>query len=559
MSDASDKRAQQQLADVERLVNVGLWEWQPGTGTVTWSPQLRVIFRQPLDVVPSYELWLAFVHPDDRDAVGAALFRAVQEREPFDFEHRVLHEDGTVRHVRCRGTVHVAPDGSPERVLGATQDITDYKSMELRLRHLAEHDPLTGLANRCRLENALAEHAVRWTRHGEPGAILLLDLDNFKDVNDTRGHATGDAVVVRLAQIMGERVRESDLLARIGGDEFAILLTAGDEPGAVAVAEALLAAIRREAVVVEGGTVRMTASVGIAVAASGGPDAELLAEAEVALDDAKDQGRDRVVVSAGTTRAALVLRIGWADRLRSALERDALELHAQPICEACSGGVVRHELLVRLCNDDGTLAPPGAFLPAAERHGLVADLDRWVVARAARLVAQEARVGRDTCVSVNLSGRTVGVPGIADELLALLSAAGADPRRMMFEVTETAAIDRLAAAAALAGRLRESGATFALDDFGAGFSSFTHLKALPVDAVKVDGGFVRGCLASATDRVVVRSLVEVARTLGKQTIVECVEDQATQDLLTGFGADLLQGFHLGRPVALRTAFPLLTG
>lgn len=545
-------RAVQQLEDVERLANVGLWEWSPGTGAVVWSAQMRRILGHGSDlaVEPSYELWLGSIHPDDRETAQAAVTRGVESGLPFEFEHRVLHPDGTVRHVHCRGSVHVDEAGALERVVGASQDVTDRVAIEDRLRHLAEHDLLTGLRNRHCFETALSAQSAAWARSETAGAVLLIDLDNFKDVNDTRGHQAGDTLVAAVAGRLRDRVRATDVLARIGGDEFAVLVPQADAVAARTVAESLRQVITASPFAVGDARLRVTASIGVALSDTSNRDGDLLADADIALYEAKNRGRDRVALASEMDRATQQRAVGWNERLRHALMHDELVLFGQPIADAVTGAVSRYELLVRLRAQDGSLAPPGAFLPVAERHGLIVELDRLVARHAARIVAAEAAAGRDTRLSVNLSGRTVAMAGIADELLGTIRDEGADPWRLMFEVTETTAIDRLSAAGELATALRSVGATFALDDFGAGFSSFVHLKGLPVDAVKIDGGFVRDCAGSAVDRAVVRSLVDVARALGTQTIAECVEDAATRDLVAGFGVDQVQGFHIGRPAPI---------
>jgi EAL domain-containing protein (putative c-di-GMP-specific phosphodiesterase class I) len=284
-----------------------------------------------------------------------------------------------------------------------------------------------------------------------------------------------------------------------------------------------------------------------------------LIEAELAMYDAKAAGRDRAVVydPAGDAPQRMQAQVTWVERIRRALEEERLVLLAQPILPLGTDATSRrdlltprHELLVRMLGDDGELVPPGAFLALAEQADLIQQIDRWVLERAIELLAEHQAAGRELCLEVNLSAKSVNSPLLPGTIAAALARTGADPRGLVLEVTETAAIVNLERAQRFAAELKELGCQFALDDFGTGFASFLYLKHLSFDYLKIDGEFIRGLADSHTNQLVVRSLVEIARGLDKRTIAECVEDDATRHLLERYGVDYVQGHLIGRPAPL---------
>ncbi|HET9078236.1 MAG TPA: EAL domain-containing protein [Acidimicrobiales bacterium] len=436
------------------------------------------------------------------------------------------------------------------------ENVSARREYEERLVYMASHDGLTGLLNRRQFVDDLDRHLSMVNRYGGGGALVLLDLDNFKYVNDTLGHAAGDEVIRGIATTLRGRLRDTDLLARLGGDEFAVLVPVADETSARHLADSLLEATRGG---VGSGTVtgriRTSASAGVVVL---GPDSgsatEVLALADVAMYAAKDEGRDCVVVydPHSPHLARWHARFRWIDRIREALEKDEFTLYAQPILRLHGSEITHYELLLRM-RTDGELVGPGHFLYIAEQHGLARPIDRWVVQEAIRLAAQyPGPPGRR--FEVNLSAESLGDPDLPDLVAATLRHHEVDPRRLIFEITETAAISNFGAARAFVQRITDLGCGFALDDFGAGYGSFYNLKHLPLQYLKIDGEFIRQLPASRTDQLIVQAVVEAAHGLGKQTIAEYVTDQATLDVLREYGVDFAQGYHVGRPVDPATAF-----
>ena len=433
------------------------------------------------------------------------------------------------------------------------RDITSQKRSERELEHLANHDGLTGLLNRRCFEHELADTIAQVRRYGGAAAALILDVDNFKYVNDTLGHGAGDELIKSVARLLSRRLRGTDVIARLGGDEFAVLLRATDAETAQRVATDLLTEIRHHTVAVGGQRVSMTASIGVALLEDGGTDAsQLLADADLAMYEAKRGGRDGVsVYSPERAREARVkARYTWAERLRWALEEDQFELYAQPIRDLTSGRTTRHEVLLRMPGEDGELLTPSAFMPTAERLGLILAIDRWVVSHAIRAIADWEP--RDAChaLEINLSGTSLGDAELPALISRELSATGIDPSRLIFEVTETATIANMDEAKTFASALTALGCKFALDDFGTGFGSFYYLKHLPVHYLKIDGDFISDLPDSETDQLVVQTIVEIARGTGKKTIAECVGDSSVLRFVEQLGIDFAQGHFIGRPEPL---------
>ncbi|MBF6600510.1 MAG: EAL domain-containing protein [Dehalococcoidia bacterium] len=428
------------------------------------------------------------------------------------------------------------------------RDISERKRTETQLVRLANQDALTGLFNRRRFVEELDRELREARRYGVDGALLFLDLDQFKDVNDSRGHRAGDDLLTGLAELLRQQVRSSDVVARLGGDEFAVLLPRTDAQSAAEIAAQLLDRIRDHTFLVAGAPLRITASIGVALFPEGSERSDdVLSRADLAMYRAKEEGRNRysVFVPDGDWQAQIESRIGWTQRIREAIERDRFVLYAQPILRLADGAVDRYELLLRLDEGGEDVVLPGAFLDLAERTGMIQDIDRWVVREAIGLLAAHAE--NELRFEVNLSGKAFADPQLLPMIQAELARRGVDPARLILEVTETAAIANLEEALTFVRTLKSIGCGFALDDFGVGFSSFSHLKNLPVDYLKIDGSFVRELPRSPTDQHLVRAIVAVAAGLGKRTIAEFVTEDATLRLLEEYGVDYAQGFWVGEP------------
>jgi diguanylate cyclase (GGDEF)-like protein len=444
-----------------------------------------------------------------------------------------------------------------EKLAGEDREIvegalTKAEKTEAELRHLADHDSLTGLLNRRCFRARLDRYVSFSARYGGQGAVMIIDIDGLKEVNDRLGHQPGDNLIRLVAEILRERVRTTDIVARLSGDEFAVLMPQSDTGGALQLGEDL------RAQVAEGfpaGSELGIATISVGITMFGGKgdtgSEAVLVAADQAMYRAKEEGRNRIALFHGPEerkRAAQRVQTTSA-RIRDALTQDRLSLATQPIRSLASGGIERYELLLRMTGDDGELLPAASFIEVAERSGMVQELDRWVVARALELLAERERAGEPVSLHVNLSGISLTDISVLEFIERRLDEGDADPSRCTFEITKTAPVDDYETAAGFADRLTEFGCEVAIDDYGAGFGPFHYLKRFPFDVIKIDGAFIRDMPRNDADQLTVKAIVEIARGLGKRTIAEFVQDDETTRMLREYGVDMAQGFHLGRPVA----------
>ncbi len=493
----------------------------------------------------------AITHPDDLD-LDAELLEQLRlgEIANFQIEKRYRHAWG--HHVWVLVTVSIVRDGDrrPLHIVTQVQDISERKEMAQRLEYVVDHDFLTGLLNRRHFEQELARETARASRYDVPGAVLLIDIDNFKDVNDTFGHRAGDDVLKGVAGLLRERLRHTDVVARVGGDEFAVLLTQTNADEVRLVADEVVKALGQQTAVLADQTIRITASVGAAMF-EGLTDVEVLAYADLAMYEAKETGRNRFEMyrplKGGRERVSE--RLAEAEHIRHALEDDRMVLYCQPILDLAADETCQYELLLRLPDvERGELLLPGAFLYRAERSGLIQSIDGWVARRAIALIAAHERAGHRLVLNVNLSGKSIGDRRLAALIEGALTESEIDPSQLIFELTETAAISNFEDAKAFATRLHARGCRFALDDFGAGFGSFYYLKNFPFDFLKIDGDFIRDITTSPMNQLLVSAIVGIARGMGKQTVAEFVGTEEVAQLLRGLGVDFAQGYHVGKPL-----------
>lgn len=493
----------------------------------------------------------ALVHPDDAASLDAELGGLADGTlASVSTELRLLGAEKDPIWVAVRASIIRNDEGAPLHLLMHLLDVSQRRRHEQQLQDMADRDALTGLANRRSFLRDLDHHLREIARYGPAGALLMLDLDQFKLVNDNLGHSAGDKLIVSVATVLRAALRDADTVARLGGDEFAVLLPRADRAEAEAVATRLLDAIRTHASVQSGSRPRRaTASLGITLFDAETRTAEeWLADADLAMYDAKEAGRDQWAhfASEHFAEPRMKAHIAWVERIRRALEEDRFCLYAQPIRDLETGTVGRYELLLRLIAENGDIVPPGVFLYIAERYDLIQEIDSWVARQAIALLAADPEI----VLAANVSGRSLddhALLGIVEEGLRQTHV---NPERLHFELAETAAIANVQLARQFAERVADIGCRFALDDFGAGFGSFYYLKHLPFDYLKIDGEFVTSCRSSLTDQLIIEAVVGMAKGLGKETVAEYVRDADTEAFLREHGVDYAQGFHVGRPVPI---------
>jgi diguanylate cyclase (GGDEF)-like protein/PAS domain S-box-containing protein len=573
-ADASPLREDEdRLARVLEASGLGLWELDVETGQFHVDERCaRVLGYAPGQLRASWDTGVAIIHPDDAIRVSR-LFEAHLRGETatLEYETRMLTQARNWTWVAGRGRLVRGADGRPTHVSGTLKNVdaeraarehlaqanARLEALARQLRHQALHDPLTGLLNRRGFEERLAELLRSARCDGRAHALCFLDLDHFKVVNDTCGHAAGDALLRELPDVLRRALRPVDALARLGGDEFALLLADCTLDAAGRVAEAARDAVREFRFDWQHRAFRLGASIGVVGITAASPSAAaVLGAADAACYVAKDLGPDHVHVSRPHD-LALVRRRGelrWVARLKEALAEDQFRLHYMSIAPLAGDGVPRHhELLLRLADPKGEPILPGAFLPAAERHQLMPQIDRWVIEHALRHLG--AAIAADPLLAghrfgINLSGESLRAPDLLACIQASFARHGVPPSMVYFEFTETAAIANLRAAGDFMHGLREMGCQLALDDFGTGMSSFSYLKHLSVDLLKIDGSFIRDLVENPVDQAIVRAVQTVGAQMGIATVAEYVETAATSDYLRELGVNYGQGHAIARPAPL---------
>ncbi|MBI5232595.1 MAG: EAL domain-containing protein [Coriobacteriales bacterium] len=470
--------------------------------------------------------------------------------------HRLKLLSAGVNHVAETGdfNARVAEVGHDEVTLLA-KDVNSMlvalQASETELAFLAGHDPLTHLYNRRRFEEELEREISEHSRLGHSFAMLWLDIDHFKEVNDTLGHGAGDRLLTWFGEKLSHETRAYGTIARLGGDEFAVLAPHADEDEAMGMARRLVDSMEGQTIAIEGHEVQLSASIGVVLfPVHGRTPSELLATADLAMYHAKESGRGRVALFTDEWQQELSSHLEWAERITAALNDGRFVLYAQPILNAISGENGRFELLLRMIDVDGSVVMPNDFIPVAEKIGLIRDIDRWVALHAIDLLSDERAAGRDTTFSINVSGRGFTDPDLPTIIKEALANRGVDPSRLVIEITETAAVTDISAAQEFIRTLRDVGCKFSIDDFGSGSASFAYLKHLDVDYLKLDGSLVKGLRTAADDAHFVRAIVEMCKALGIETIAEFVEDEQLFDAVRKARVDFAQGYYIGRPAPL---------
>lgn len=494
--------------------------------------------------------FIEFQSPQSAERDTAAFARLLAGKELVQYETVHLDRQGNEHYISFNARPILDDEGGVISISGTARDITAQKHFERELTYQAQHDTLTGLYNRSYFQRELERVISRVARSAAECALVYLDLDQFKYVNDTVGHAAGDRLLVECTELLESNVREGDLVARFGGDEFTILLYNIDPEHIMTVLENIRKVFERYQFIEGSQTFNVTCSIGATLIDNQTTSAETaLAQADLACNVAKNQGRNRAHLYNATDneQTAMVEDVGWIARVRDAIDNDRFELQYQPIIALDNNHVYGYEVLLRLPTTDGKSIMPGGFIPAAERFGLVHNIDRWTVTRAMQYLAELQLAEQSTRFAINLSGRAFEDNQLLDIIHGILRETDLNPAALTFEVTETAAIANLQSARKFIGRLKDMGCSLALDDFGTGFCSFTYLKHLPVDILKIDGSFIQGIAQSKVDQTMVQSMNQIAHALGKTTIAEFVEDHRTLQILRDIGVNYAQGHYLGKP------------
>ncbi|TPI12814.1 EAL domain-containing protein [Mesorhizobium sp. B4-1-3] len=529
----------------------GIWHFDIGTQKSYWDARTREIFGVVTDHDEvAADFWHTFLHPQDKEVAERAHDVPVGSEGVAAVQYRIVRRDGEIRHVES--LVRFIAAGAAGQVLGTVRDITEEKTRAEELAFAARHDALTGLLNRSAFDRLLAENIAMAERL--PLAVFYVDLDYFKALNDYAGHAAGDVALKSVAAGILASLPASAHAARLGGDEFALLVPNCDDACAERLARAVLAAVRDADLGPAASSRRLAASIGIAFMRDRNMSvADALACADDACYAAKAGGRDRFAVfSPETTSGAGGLNAArLAADLVDAMEDGRLKLFGQEIHRLGQPWEDnRHvEVLARLEGHTGNMIPPGDFVPVAERFGLAARLDRWVIRTALTRHGQAMRAGA-VSLDFNLSAQTLSDPQLWDFVDEAIAESGASPSAIGFEITETAAVTNFDAAEEFVRKARLRRCRVSLDDFGAGMSSFEYLRRFPIDAIKIDGSFVEHIADSRFDREIVSAITDIARSMGAAVVAEKVEEKNALEILQGMGVAYGQGYFLHRPEPL---------
>jgi diguanylate cyclase (GGDEF)-like protein/PAS domain S-box-containing protein len=526
------------------------------------SPQIRdLVGISPEEYTADPELWYRRLHPDDRERALQAYVRGRESGGPFTFEYRLIATDGRVVWFRDSATVVAGADGRDAVIQGVMLDITERREAEEHAEFVSYHDRLTGLPNRAMFEELLDLAIARARRNDDSVAVMLIDVDDFKLVNDSLGHESGDALVSQMATRLRAATRDTDLVARQGGDEFLLLLAdleRGAAPGipnatdgAVLVAESVATRVQealRTPFELGGTEVYVTASMGIALFPQHADDAvQLLRHADTAMYRSKGTAPGGYSIYADGAQD-LLGKLSFSTRLRKAVENQNWTLHYQPIVELADGSMIGVEALIRWEDPNGGLVHPGDFIPLAEEMGLIEAIGDWVIDELVRQGAEWRSEGLELELSFNLSPRQLWQPEIGDRIMERIEAARLDPSRVVVEMTETAAMTDPDRTLRILRDLSARGLRIALDDFGTGYSSLSRLRDLPVDILKVDRSFVGDVAAQPTNRSMVQAIVQLAHGLGMTPLAEGIETQEDWLFLVERGCRLGQGYFFSRPV-----------
>lgn len=431
-------------------------------------------------------------------------------------------------------------------------ELSERRIIEARLQHLVNHDDLTGLCNRRRLEQQLEVVVLRARKGGRLSALLYIDLDHFKVINDAEGHAAGDRLLSEVANILRHEIGTSGLLARISSDEYTVLVEDITEVKALEIAEKLRHIMDQFQFTTNNHTYHIGASIGVATIKPGdlASASEVLARADQACYVAKTHGRNIVHLfnKEDTEMSNLRSAIHWVPLIRDALANNKFKLVFQPVLSLKDKSVPHYETLIRMVGDDGNLIAPNNFIPVAEKMGLIHDIDLWVVNHAIDILRDLPEKFGNASLGINLSSYAFQDTTLLPMLKEKLEKTGVRPEKIVFEITETAAIANYSQTREMIMNIRQLGCRFALDDFGSGFSSFNYIKEFPVDFLKIDGAFITNLTSDPVDQTLVKSMIEIAKTLNKEIIAEFVENKDILDLLIQYGADFAQGYFIGKPL-----------
>jgi diguanylate cyclase (GGDEF)-like protein/PAS domain S-box-containing protein len=562
---------EQRLAEAQQIAKVGSWDCDFATNHLSGSDELcRIFGLAPGEFHGTFESFMEYVHPEDRHSARHVIQSACQSLKPFFFEHRIIQPGGQVRLIEAQGRVMLSNDGVPVGLAGIAHDITERQAAEEHLHRLAHYDSLTGLPNRRLFYESLAKEVEVARDQDWTVALLYLDLDRFKDVNDTFGHLMGDELLRQVAERILSCTRVRDTVGRLGGDEFGLIaVTSEGSDDAATMADKIIEELQQP-FVLAGHDVTVTPSIGIALCPEDSGDTETLIKfADMAMYHAKAAGRNAYRFYTPVMNARAREKVQLETALRKAVERGEFVLHYQPEIDTESGEWIGAEALLRWNRPRHGLVLPGEFVPALEESGLIVPVGRWIIDRACRQLAEWRAEGiGGISVSVNVSAKQVKPVGlrrdaddnnepaghfyeteaICDHVARCLDLYDVAPGSLKLELTETALMSHAENTIELLGKLKKLGIQILVDDFGTGYSSLAYLKRFPIDTLKIDREFINDLPTDSEDRAITRAIISLAHSLNLKVIAEGVETREQLDFLQDEHCDQAQGFYIAHPM-----------
>lgn len=552
-----DPRQFEILAPVwtESIAEDGLFDFDPSESKQVTMTQLVGFISIHLDFVMFHDRLLANIRGAALILMGLLIVFGLYGRRVLRRALASISDLQEPIHELAKGNLGVKFEPADHREISEIVEALEITASALserdaELLELANNDSLTGLFNRRRFIEEFRKEIAEVTSNDHSSALFFIDLDQFKYVNDACGHQAGDRLICKVADELKRSVRRDDLVARFGGDEFAILMRRTDVAGARSAAQAILANMRRMGHIEEGHVFHVHCSIGVAMLE--GEELhhdELINQADIACREAKLAGRNRMHLyeHSEDTVQRIATDVGWMNRLRDAIDEDLFELRFQPINRIDTGETTHHEVLIRLRSEDGKMFLPDSFLPAAVRFGLMSEIDFWMIRNAAKAYGEHSCRERNLKLAINLSANAFENENLAAYVEKSFKKYDVEPSDIVLEITESLAVRRPAHVDGKITALRELGCHFALDDFGTGYSSFSYLQKLHFDYIKIDGAFVQDVLENPVDQKMIRLIAEIGREAGMQTIAEYVQNAESLLMLGELGVDMAQGFYVGRP------------
>lgn len=564
-------KKQKQLVKAQDIARLGHWERDLATNAFQFSCPSPEIFG--LHQGASYEMLFERIIDEEREVVHSMLDQACAEGQPFSINYRIVLEDGSERIILNQGNLSGAKQSKHQVMVGILQDITELKQAEDKIRYLAFYDNLTGLANRSLFREHWEKIAGHGKRNNEKIAVLFIDLDHFKRINDTLGHPAGDKVLITVAERLKTVLRSSDvvgrttmeegvssLISRIGGDEFIVIAVDVESPAhAAKLAERILEMVCKP-IALEQQDVRLTASIGISLCPEDGYDIDLLLKnADTAMYEAKQGGRDGYTFFQSNMNDAVRARFDLSNRIRTALEKKEFQLYYQPQFSNSTSRMLGVEALIRWFDPDNGIIPPDQFLPFAEESGFITSINRWVIEEACLQARQWLNEGlfSDCRMAVNISGNNLDFKSLFNHIVAVLEQTGLAPEYLEIELTERVMMDNTEDAREVLLKLKQMGVAIAIDDFGTGYSALSHLQLFPLTTLKIDKSFVQNIESSVNSLSLLNSIVGIAKSFDLNVVAEGVETENQWSALREMECDELQGFLLSKPLPRDEAAAML--